>query len=204
MIEPVRLSSPCSLFDPSPVLITESAEEFERFHDALRHELKPRGLLERLYVADIVEKAWEIRRLQRVKTNLINSHLRAGVKKLLESLIERTDELNYAQRNAWIYQLTEQWFGDAKDKKEVLEVLEQFGLDEFAIEATAVCSIASDIETLDRLMASQEARLSKSVRWLGDLRGGLGQQLRARVERVIEGKTLAFEGASKQPPPEQA
>jgi hypothetical protein len=186
------------------VLITESAEEFERFHDVLRDELKPRGLLERLYVADIAEKAWEIRRLQRVKTNLINSRLRAGVKELLEALIERTDELDYAQRNAWIYQLTEQWFGDARDKKEVLEVLERYRLDEFAIEATAVRSIASDIETLDRLMTSQETRLSRSVRWLADLRGGFGRQLHAKIERVIDGKPLGLERATKQPPPEQA
>jgi hypothetical protein len=53
-------------------------------------------------------------------------------------------------------------------------------------------------------MASQEARLSKSVRWLADLRGGLGRQLHAKVERVIDGKPLPLEGGTKQPPPEQA
>jgi hypothetical protein len=112
--------------------------------------------------------------------------------------------MGYAQRKTWIYQLTEQWFGNAKDKKQVLKLLKLFRLDEFAIEATTVRAIASDIQTLDRLMASQEARLSRSVRSLADLRGGLGRQLHAKVERVIDGKPLALEGAIKESPPEQA
>jgi hypothetical protein len=204
MIERVRLSSQCSIFDPSPVLITESAEEFERFHDALQDELKARGLLERFYVADIAEKAWESRRLRRVKIHLISSAFRSGLKQLLDELIDPPEQVYSSRWRQEIAQFADKWFSNKKDKKEVLEVLERFGLDPFAVEAAAVRSVATEIETIDRLMASQEARLSRSVRWLADLRGGLGRQLHAKVERVIEGRTLALEGASKQPPPEQA
>ena len=183
-------------YDRSSALVSrrcstaESAEEFERFHDAFKDELKPRGIVEVHLVADMAEKAWEIRRYRRVKTNLINSARRPGVKKLLESLIERSRELDYTQRETEIYRLTEQWFSDESDKNEVLEIFERFGLDEFAVEAAAMRTAARDLEKLDRLMASQEARLSKALRLLADLRGGfIGQQLRARVDRFIDGKT---------------
>ena len=197
MIKRVRPST----YLTSPVLKGESAEEFERFHDAFIEELKPRGIVEAQLVADIAEKAWEIRRYQRVKTNLINSARRPGVKELLESLIECSRELDYRHRENEIYRLTEQWFGDESDKNEVLQIFERFGLDESAVEAAAMRSAAPDLETLDRLMASQEARLSRALRLLADVRGGfVGQQLRARIDRVIDGKTLALEDASKKPP----
>lgn len=80
-----------TLFRLSPVLITESAEEFERLHDAFRHELKPRGAIEYLWLADIAEKAWEIRRLRSVKVNLINCSFRDGLKALLMQVSERPD-----------------------------------------------------------------------------------------------------------------
>jgi hypothetical protein len=200
MIKRVRPSSHCSIFDPSPVLITESAEEFKRLHDAVKDELKPRGTLERYYVAEIAEKVWEIRRLRRVKTNLINAARRQGVKELLESLIECWRELDYVQRGSEIYRLTEQWFGGERDKREVLEILERFGLDEFAIEAATVLSVARDLEQIDRLLASLESRLSKALRSLGEWRGGFGRQLHANVERIIDGEILALDGPSKKPP----
>jgi hypothetical protein len=199
MNERVRPRLQSSVFEPSPVLITESAEEFERFHDALIDELKPRGPLERLLVGDIAEKAWEVHRLRRVKTSLINSAFRPGLENLLERLFELPIE--YFQKRAELDRLADQWFGNERDKKEVLELLEKAKLDESAIEAAAMQIAAPDLEKLDRLMASQEARLSRALRLLADLRGGfIGQQLRARVDRVIDGKTLALENVSKKPP----
>jgi hypothetical protein len=45
---------------PSPVLITESAEEFNRFCDALKGDLKVSGTIDHLLITDIAELAWEI------------------------------------------------------------------------------------------------------------------------------------------------
>jgi hypothetical protein len=150
-------------------------------------------------VGDIAEKVWEVHRLRRVKTSLINSAFRPGLENLLERLIELPIE--YFQKRAELDRLADQWFGNERDKKEVLELLEKAKLDESAIEAAAMQIAAPDLEKLDRLMASQEARLSRALRLLADLRGGfIGQQLRARVDRVIDGKTLALENVSKKSP----
>ena len=149
----------------------------------------------------MAEKAWEVRRLNRVKTSLINSALRPGLEKLLEWLRPYSGEMIHSSWKSELNRLADQWFGAEHDKKEVLEILEQFQLDGSAIEAAAVQFLAADLEKIDRLMASQEARLNKALRSLAELRGGsVGQQLRARVDRVIDGKTLALEDASKKPP----
>lgn len=187
-----------TLFRLSPALITESAEEFERLHDAFKDELKPRGAIEYLLLADIAEKAWEVRRLRSVKVNLINCSFRDGLKALLMQVSERPD---YKFRDD-TDRLATQWL--AGDKKEVLEMLECCRLDEHAIEAAAVQSAAPKLEMIDRLMASAESRLSKAVRTLAELRGGLGRQLHATAERIIDGKVLALDNASKQSRPAAA
>lgn len=187
-----------TLFRLSPALITEFAEEFERLHDAFKDELKPRGAIEYLLLADIAEKAWEVRRLRSVKVNLINCSFRDGLKALLMQVSERPD---YKFRDD-TDRLATQWL--AGDKKEVLEMLECCRLDEHAIEAAAVQSAAPKLEMIDRLMASAESRLSKAVRTLAELRGGLGRQLHATAERIIDGKVLALDNASKQSRPAAA
>jgi hypothetical protein len=57
-----------SLLFPSPVLITESKTDFDELHAALTQELAPHGVVEKIFVADIANLVWELRRLRRSKT----------------------------------------------------------------------------------------------------------------------------------------
>jgi hypothetical protein len=60
--------------------------------------------------------------------------------------------------------------------------------------------VAPELEKFDRLLASHEWRLDKALRSLAEFRGGFGRQLRASVDRVIDGKVLAVEDKSKKSP----
>jgi hypothetical protein len=121
-----------------------------------------------------------------------------AVEQLLQGLNYRTTT---SDRGA----LANQWFGSERGRKEILEILKQFELDEYAIEAAAVRFAAPGLEKLDRLMASAETRLSKALRVLADLRGGsVGQRLRAKVEQVVVRERLALADASKKGPSEAA
>ena len=44
----------------APLLVTESKGEFDRIHDALNDKIKPRGIIEQIYVADIANLVWEV------------------------------------------------------------------------------------------------------------------------------------------------
>ena len=86
-----------------------------------------------------------------------------------------------------------------------MKILEQFELDEYAIEAQAMRNVARHLEKIDDYMASLEWRLNKTLRLLAELRGdAFGRQLRTKVDRVIDGKVLALDDASKNPAPELA
>jgi hypothetical protein len=98
----------------------------------------------------------------------------------------------------------QKWFTDRKSRKEVLELLHHFYLDESAIEAEAIRLAAPDLEVLDKLLASLEARRDKALRHIAEYRGELARQLRYAADRVIEGKTIALEHASSTKAPEAA
>ena len=60
----------------SPLLITESAAEFDALRGAFEQEIKPRGIIEHMYVYDIACIVWEILRLRRGKAAIINAAFR--------------------------------------------------------------------------------------------------------------------------------
>ena len=69
-----------------PLLITESADEFDALRDALEREIKPRGIIEQMYVHDISAIVWEILRLRRCKVMIINAGFRNALERLLMQL----------------------------------------------------------------------------------------------------------------------
>jgi hypothetical protein len=188
-----------ALLPVSPLLITESGDEFDRVRDALDQELKPRGIIEQMYVADIAHLVWEILRLRRCKAGIINSAFRDALEKLLTQLLRQPGGLVYLVKDE-AESLAHAWFSDPAAKKQISELLRDFQLDESVIEAEAIRSSAADLERLDRLLASLESRRNKAFRCIADYRGGLARQLRESSDRIIDGKVLTLENASSKKP----
>src|SRR5262249_28598201 len=69
-----------------PLLTTESADEFYALRDAFEQEIKPRGIIEQMYVHDICSIVREILRLRRCKVVIINSAFRSALENLLVQL----------------------------------------------------------------------------------------------------------------------
>ena len=65
-----------ALLPKLPLLITESADEFDALRDAFEREIKPRGIIEQMYVHDICSIVWEILRYRRGKAAIINAAFR--------------------------------------------------------------------------------------------------------------------------------
>ena len=71
------------------MLITESDDEFDALRDAFEQEIKPRGIIEQMYVHDICAIVWEILRLRRCKVVVINSAFRSALQNLLMQLLKQ-------------------------------------------------------------------------------------------------------------------
>src|SRR6266849_1793187 len=137
--------SKLALLPKTPLLMSESEDEFEALGLDLVEEIKPRGIIEHMCVADIAEIVWESRRLHRCKAVMINMHYGTALKSLLQDVLELdVDEYRKAA------DLAQTWFTDKKAKNEVAKILRRFRLDESAIEAQAIKSLASELEILDK------------------------------------------------------
>ena len=158
-----RPPPPLALIKPPPVLITESADEFLRLHDALKDEFKPHGTIEEFKIEEIAALMWEIRRYRRAKTAILNSAYRNALGNLLKGICREPGLPVFGIDDK--EKLAHQWFGNDQNAKQlVLQKLAYFGLDEHAIEAEAIRIRAAELEKLDPLLASREWRLDKA--WL--------------------------------------
>jgi hypothetical protein len=171
-----------------PVLISESADEFDALQSTLEQEIKPRDPIEHIYVNDFISIIWEILRLRRCKVGIVNIARKSALGTLLARLLSADCCLDFARTDAGA--LAKGWFTDPKAQEEIIELLGQFQLDESAIEAEAVRSSSADLEQLDRMLASLESRRNKALRCIGEYRDGLARQLRERSDRIIDGKDV--------------
>jgi hypothetical protein len=192
----MRRRNELTLLPKLPLLITESADEFDALRDAFKQEIKPRGIIEQMYVHDISSIVWEILRLRRCKVVIINSAFRSALEHLLIQLLKQPGQSDYHVRDE-AQALAQAWFTDKEAKKQVSEILTGFDLDESAIEAEAIRRSSSDLELLDRMLTSLESRRNKALGCVAEYRASLGQQLRESADRIIDGKgVLRLEDAA--------
>ena len=187
-----------ALLPKLPLLITEAADEFDALRDAFEQEIKPRGIIEHMYVHDISAIVWEILRLRRCKVVIINSALRSALQSLLRQLLRQPGQYEY-QVEGEAEALAHSWFTDQEAKKQVSEILSRFDLDESAIEAEAITRSSSDLEVLDRMLTSLESRRNKALGCVAEYRANLAQQLRDSADRIIDAKgVLRLEDAASE------
>ena len=178
-----------------PLLITESADEFDALRDAFEREIKPRGIIEQMYVNDICSIVWEILRLRRCKVVIVNAAFSSALENLLVQLRE-PGQLDFQVRDK-AGRLAHAWFTDKEAKEQVSETLSRFDLDESAIEAEAIRKSSSELELLDRMLSSLESRRNKALGCVAEYRASLAHQLRESADRIIDGKgTLRLEHPS--------
>ena len=185
----MRRRNELALLLKSPLLITESADEFNALRDAFEQEIKPRGIIEQMYVHDICSIVWEIVRLRRCKVVIINSAFRSALEHLLVQLLKEPGQYNYDVEDE-AETLAHGWFADQEAKKQVSEILSRFDLDEAAIEAEAIRRSSSDLELLDRMLTSLESRRNKALGCIAEYRASLAHQLRESADRIIDGKDV--------------
>jgi len=194
----MRRRNELALLPKLPLPITESADEFDALRDAFEREIKPRGIIEQMYVHDISSIVWEILRLRRCKLAIINSAFRNALQDLLKQLLRQPGQYEHHVKDE-AEALVHAWFTDQEAKEQVSEILSRFRLDESAIEAEAIRKSSSDLELLDGMLASLETRRNKALGCVAEYRASLAHQLRESADRIIDGKdVLRLEDAASE------
>jgi len=166
-----------SLRSKPPLLLTESQSEFDDLEARFRKEILPRGIVEQIYFDDIIASVWEILRLRRCKTVIVNIAFKQALHALLDA------QLGYDYR---ANDLVERWFNDPAARSEVVEGLGELKLDESAIEAEAIRISSASLEGIDRMLAAAESRRSRAFRNIEDCRASFAKTIRTVSDRALQ------------------
>src|SRR5262249_14541835 len=133
---------------------------------------------------DFVNIVWEIRRLRRCKNAIINT---AFIKAVHSIIYKCAHEPEFGSSELdWVDEAAIQWFTDPKTRKEVQSMIGKFHLDESVIEAEAIRSKFSELETLERMLTLLEGRMNKALRLIADYREAFVDRVQEASSRVVE------------------
>lgn len=174
----------------TPLLKTESPAEFQALRQDFRRDVRPHGIIEEMYVDEVVNIVWEMMRLRRCKTAMINAEVHAALVKLLTSAVidyqicTEEDDEPYTEDD--VEQLADAWFKDASGRDDVLRLLQLMNLDEMAIEVEVFRQTNEEVEAIDKILTALEVRRDRLLGMIGAYRESLAHVLCRTGNRLIE------------------
>ena len=164
------------LLGPPPVITGEDPDAFLELLDRVREDVNPNGIIEEIWVRDIVDLMWEIRRLRRLKASLLQAAAHHGLEKVLEPLFDGIGA-----------ELAEDW---ARRKTRAIAKVEKIlaaaGLTFDAVMAATLALKFDDVERIERMIASQQGRMEAALREIDRHRAVLAEALRGAAKDIEE------------------
>jgi len=184
-----------SLFGRPPVLKSESKARYEVLFEKMAAAIRPEDVFEWMMVKTIVDLIWEIERYRRTKTIIIDNAHKEGLANLVRPLIRESSIQHSRERDA--LELAEGYFVDPKFELKVGEILSLHNLDATSIAAEAVRHRLPELEKIERMVASKEARRADAYRDLDIYRES--RRYRAEIETKPVPKQLPFIATKQEP-----
>ena len=147
------------IFGPPPLIPGESAAAYHELLRLILMRVRPKqDVLEHLWVRDVVNLEWEVRRLRRLKACQLEGAAYKGLEEVLEPLMPQT---GWAAKK----DLSKRW---ARREPEALEEVEnrlaQAGIGIDVVMAQTLAVRLDAIERFYRLLASAETRRNAALR----------------------------------------
>jgi hypothetical protein len=163
---------------PVPLLITESEDEFNQIREEFYAEIRPAGIIERMYVEEVVDLSWQILRSKRCKAGVINLAFHDASADILGRLMQAGEDV------------ARDWISYPEIAKQVETGLATYKLDGSVIIAEAIRKSSYALEGIETLVASLETRRDKALLHIAHYRCELGAMLRKASDHLIESKVV--------------
>ena len=151
-----------TLFSSPRLWFNETAQEFESLRAELQREVRCNGVIEKIYVNDMAELLFEIRRLRYIKSDMIFKARPEALISIIKLCLKdsmKLSRLGVAPDAGPLAKMYSQDFlENGRNKQKVLDMLRDAGLDERAIDAEACRQVFSELQMVDKLLVSAEAR----------------------------------------------
>jgi hypothetical protein len=172
------------VFGPPPLINGEDPTTYEAFLRRVSVAVRPRDVIEEILVRDVIDLSWEVLRSRRLKASFSRAAEYKGVEKAIEPLAE------YPFSEA----LSELW---AKREPEAIEevncLLAKSGLTIDAVAGQTLVLHLDEVERIDRLLATAEARRNNALHEIDRHRASSGATLRTAVEEAEDAEYVDVE-----------
>jgi hypothetical protein len=172
---PAPATAVMSFLAPPPLIEGEDAAGYDDLLARISATLKPADILEEIWVRDVVDLVWDAFRLRRLKAHLLTAAAHEGVAKLIGPLLD------------WDFtdQIARRWaVGDEDAVQTVETTLAAAGLTMDAVMARTLGLKIHEIERIDRMTMSAEARRNAILREIERHRATFARTLRRAIEDV--------------------
>jgi hypothetical protein len=163
-----------------PLLSSEKPKDYESLFSHMADCVEPTDVVEWLWLKDLVDHTWEIRRLRRFKNQLIEIGLPSP-----ESKVDRYRQL-VADVRMKMHENHPERFAKPEEAPEKPKKRERKRPPSAADEVKSFRQCINDYQTLDRLLISAEERRDALLREIERRRDGLGQRLRGASDDIID------------------
>jgi hypothetical protein len=192
-------SSELSVFKPrnqlaqifgDPALVgSEKREDYEKLAANIESAIKPPDAIGWLFMRDVTDWTWEIRRERILKGEVIKFYVKEIVAELIKSELGGEDRLDDAYFRIFIAEENlAQWVTDPEDRADIDKELAAKGFDSSFILAQAYMKGADKFEAIDKRIAFHEQRRTAALREAGIWSDGLQRRLEQAAPEVIEGE----------------
>jgi hypothetical protein len=192
-------SSELSVFKPrnqlaqifgDPALVgSEKREDYEKLAANIESAIKPPDAIGWLFMRDVTDWTWEIRRERILKGEVIKFYVKEIVAELIKSELGGEDRLDDAYFRIFIAEeKLAQWVTDPEDRADIDKELAAKGFDSSFILAQAYMKGADKFEAIDKRIAFHEQRRTAALREAGIWSDGLQRRLEQAAPEVIEGE----------------
>jgi hypothetical protein len=171
------------VFEPRPLTLHEDPGDYDRLLAFIVQDVKPRDIIEWIWIKDILDLVWEARRLRLYKVLVTRVRMRKAGGRLLAQVFEpeTSDDAPVlrSERAVSDYQS-----GNGKGTTPVADALDALGLPEDALSVAAFIDALPELEKIEQMLRSVESRRNSVLREIERQRFATSQRLRSASEPV--------------------
>lgn len=193
-----------ALLGRPPILHGEDERTYAELLARVQAAVKPKDILEEIWVRDVVDLLWETLRLRRMKASVVTVATRNAMAKVLAPIVNKGRlgdadpfDMELMLKETPARELAAGWYKrEGKAVKDVEKILREADLSMDVVTAQALRRSLDDverIERIERMIISAESRRNAALREVARHRAAFAEDLRRSSQNVRDAEFTEVE-----------
>jgi hypothetical protein len=195
-------SGEVSLFGLPLLLEGEDPEAYDRLFARINVAIQPSDFIEEIWITDIADLTWEILRLRRQKTSIMNERIQSEIENFIQNRIRRREPEVDSIGSFWTTKrnsraaskLVKGWTAqDPAAIRRVEKLMAAANISTDTVSGRALEAKLNTVERIERLIAVKEARRNAVLREIDRHRDFVAGMLQNGVREIEDAEFTAIE-----------